>query len=78
MASIFEQQQMMIQLISQNISKEKDNLDKLYSEFIKKTNEENPLNNIYNTIDDLYMSKVRSAKAFYDTFEDNDINIEYW
>jgi hypothetical protein len=78
MASIFEQQQMMIQLISQNISKEKEHLDKLYSEFIKKTNEENPLNNIYNTIDELYMSKVSSAKTFYDTFEDNDINIEYW
>lgn len=78
MASIFEQQQKMIQSVYESISKEKERLDKLYSEFIKKTNEENPLNNIYNTIDELYMSKVISAKDFYDTFEDNDINIEYW
>ena len=78
MASIFEQQQKMIQSVYESISKEKERLDKLYSEFIKKTNENNPLNNIYNTIDDLYMSKVSSAKTFYDTFEDNDINIEYW
>ena len=71
MSSIFEQQQQMIQTISQNISKEKDQLDKLYSHFINNLEKTNPINNNYKSIDEILLSTVDKAKKFYDGFQDN-------
>ncbi len=78
MASIFEQQQQMIQTISQNISKEKEQLDKLYSQFINGLEQTNPINNNYKTIDDILLSTVDKAKIFNSEFQDNTEEILYW
>jgi hypothetical protein len=78
MASIFEQQQQMIQTISKNISKEKDQLDKLYSHFINNLEKTNPINNNYKSIDDILLSTVDKAKTFYYEFQDNNNEILYW
>ncbi len=78
MASIFEQQQKMIQTISQNISKEKEQLDKLYSQFINNLEQTNPINNNYKSIDEILLSTVDKAKKFYYEFQDNNDEILYW
>jgi hypothetical protein len=78
MASIFEQQQKMIQTISQNICKEKDQLDKLYSHFINNLEKTNPINNNYKSIDEILLSTVDKAKTFYSEFQDNNNEILYW
>uniref|UniRef100_A0A6C0HUX6 Uncharacterized protein n=1 Tax=viral metagenome TaxID=1070528 RepID=A0A6C0HUX6_9ZZZZ len=78
MASIFEQQQQMIQTISKNISKEKDQLDKLYSHFINNLEKTNPIVNNYKIIDEILLSTVNKAKIFYSEFQDNKEEILYW
>ena len=77
MATIFEQQQQMINTISQNISKEKEQLDKLYSQFINNLEQTNPINNTYKSIDEILLSTVDKAKIFYSEFQDNKDEILY-
>ena len=76
MASIFEQQNEIIQLISQSIDNEKEKLDKLYGKFVNGLNKTNPLN--YKSIDELLISTVDDAKIFYNNFSDNKNEIVYW
>ena len=78
MTSIFEQQQQMIQTISQNISKEKEQLDKLYGQFINGLEQNNPINNNYKSIDEILLSTISDAKDFYDDFKDYTDEICYW
>jgi hypothetical protein len=78
MATIIEQQKQMVQTIFKHIQKEKDNLDKLYSDFINKLNEGNPSNKSYTDIDELFISTVPQAKSFYDQFTENDVELLHW
>jgi len=78
MSDIFNQQQEMVQSISNLINKEKSNLDLLYSSFINKMGKQNPIHKTYTDIDELYLSKVPKAKEFYDNFKDIDTNLTYW
>ena len=78
MASIIEQQTQFIQTLSKHIQKEKDNLDKMYSDFINKLGENNQNNQSYKDIDELFLAKNPSAKKFYDEFSDNDVELLYW
>jgi hypothetical protein len=78
MANIFQQQQEMMKIIFQKIQTEKDNLDKMYSEFVNKLTTDNPNNKQYNEIDDLFISKVNKSKEFNDSFTNNDSELLYW
>jgi hypothetical protein len=78
MATIIEQQKEMIQTIFKHIQKEKDNLDKLYSDFINKLEDSNPNIKSYKDIDELFISTVPQAKVFYDEFTYNDVELLYW
>ena len=78
MANIFQQQQEMMKIIFQKIQTEKDNLDKMYSEFVNKLTNDNPNNKQYNEIDELFLSKVNKAKEFNDSFTNNDCELLYW
>jgi hypothetical protein len=77
MSTIIEQQKEMVQTIFKHIQKEKDALDKLYSDFINKLNEGNPSNKSYTDIDELFISTVPQAKSFYDSWiKNNNIDDE--
>lgn len=78
MSSIIDQQTQFIQNLSKHIQKEKDNLDKIYSDFINQLCDSNPNNKSYKDIDELFLSKNPSAKKFYDEFSDNDVELLYW
>lgn len=78
MSEIFNQQQEMVQSISDLINKEKSNLDLLYSSFINKMGKQNPIHKTYNDIDELFLSKNPKAKDFHDNFKEIDTKLLYW
>ena len=73
-----EHQKVMIKNISDMISKEKEKLDEMFSDFIKKITIENPVVNNYNSIDKLLIDSNPDAKSFYDSFMKNDVELLYW
>jgi hypothetical protein len=76
--SHLEYQSEMIKNISDMISKEKEKLDEMFSDFIKKMTIENPVINNYNSIDKLLIDSNPDAKTFYESFIENDVELLYW
>ncbi len=73
-----EQQKELIKNVSDMITNQKEKLDEMFCEFIKKMTIENPIINNYNHIDKLLIDSNSDAKKFYDDFFENDIDILYW